>query len=365
MTPQYLQSQWGLNINNPANAALLLDPVSSTAVQQRFPNFALVNVNGTPTVPSVYAGFPASQPLEQALRAVPQWEGVSPWLGPPLGKGWYDSLQVKMTKRFSHGLQAAGNFTWAKGEVIGSASDSTYYLGGQAITGDIYNYADNKQLNQYVRPLATTITFTYTTPKIPAENKGMKVLSQVVHDWSLGAVATYQSGALLGIPPSLNNLCPELGRSAGGFTSSFCNNFQNYVPGQPLFNENPNCGCFDPQTAQILNPKAWSDNTTGQWGSTAPFLNNFRWQRHPTENASFARNFRIKEKYNFQFRAEFFNVFNRLFLSAPAVANPLVPITTATYAGNLYNTGGFGSMATLNGAGATPRSGQLIGRFTF
>ena len=126
MTPQFLQSQYGLNINNPTDAALLLDPLSSVAVQQRFPQFAkTVNINGTATEPAVYGGFPASQQLQQALRPVPQWDGVSPWLGPPIGKNWYDSLQVKMTKRFSHGLQAAGNFTWAKGEVIGAASDST------------------------------------------------------------------------------------------------------------------------------------------------------------------------------------------------------------------------------------------------
>jgi hypothetical protein len=365
MTPQFLQSQYGININNPSDAALLLDPVSSSAVQQRFPQFKMVPINGTLTVPSVYAGFPASQDLEQALRPVPQWNGISPWLGPSLGKDWYDSLQVKMTKRFSHGLQAAGNFTWAHGMVNGAASDSTYYLASQAVTGDIYNYADNRQLNQYVRPLVTTITFTYTTPKIPSDQKGMKVLSAVVHDWSLGGVATYQSGGLLGIPGSLNNICPELGRSAGGFTSSFCNNFQNYVPGQRLFNDNPNCGCFNPQTTQVLNPNAWSDNAPGQWGSTAPYLNNFRWQRQPVENASFARNFRIKERYNFQFRAEFFNVFNRLFLSAPSTANPLTPISTANYAGNVYNSSGFGSVGTLNGAGDSPRSGQLIGRFTF
>ena len=315
--------------------------------------------------PAVYGGFPASQQLQQALRPVPQWDGVSPWLGPPIGKNWYDSLQVKMTKRFSHGLQAAGNFTWAKGEVIGAASDSTFYLGSQAITGDIYNYANNKQLNQYVRPLTTTITFTYTTPGLHSDVKGMKVVSQFIRDWSLGGVATYQSGSLLGIPASLNNLCSELGRTAGGFTSNFCNNFQNYVPGQPLFNENPNCGCFNPQTTAILNPHAWTDNATGQWGNTAPFLNNFRWQRQPTENASFARNFRIKEKYQLQFRAEFFNVFNRLRLSAPSVGNPLTPISTATYAGNTYNSGGFGYIATLNGAGTAPRNGQLILRFMF
>ncbi len=162
----------------------------SSAVQARFPQFKLVPVNGTLTVPSVYQGFPAAQNLIQALRGVPQWGVLTPWLGPPMGKTWYDSMQVKVTKRFSHGLQAAGNFTWAKANVIGSASDSTFFLTGQAVTTDVYNFNDNKQVNQYVRPLALTITFSYTTPKFSATNFGMKVLSQVARDWQLGSRAS-------------------------------------------------------------------------------------------------------------------------------------------------------------------------------
>jgi hypothetical protein len=85
---------------------------------------------------------------------------------------------------------------------------------------------------------------------------------------------------------------------------------------------------------------------------------------------SFGRNFRVgKEgRYNLQIRAEFQNIFNRLFLSAPAdgivfgaATNPAIPIEKS---GGI-NTGGYGSVATINGAGDTPRSGQLVGRFTF
>jgi hypothetical protein len=82
---------------------------------------------------------------------------------------------------------------------------------------------------------------------------------------------------------------------------------------------------------------------------------------------SFARNFRVgKEgKYNLQIRGEFFNIFNRLYLSAPSLANPNTAITTTTYAGQVINNTGFGSIATLNGGGAQPRSGQAVVRFTF
>ena len=32
----------------------------------------------------------------------------------PLGNSWYDSLQTKLTKRFSHGLDATVNYTRSK-----------------------------------------------------------------------------------------------------------------------------------------------------------------------------------------------------------------------------------------------------------
>ncbi|HTA44927.1 MAG TPA: TonB-dependent receptor [Bryobacteraceae bacterium] len=365
LTPALLLSQFGIDFNNPNDRALLTQQVSSAAVQARFPQLKLVNVNGTPTVPSVYPGFPATQTLIQALKNVPQWGNVPPWLGPPLGKTWYDSMQVKVTKRYSSGLQAQGNFTWAKGLVIGSASDSTYFLTNQAATTDIYNYGVNKQLNQYVRPLAMTITFSYTTPKFSAASFAMKALSQATRDWQLSSVLRYQSGALIGLPASNNNLLAQLGRTSG----STGNNYWN-LTGQPLLKFDPNCGCFNPQTTGIFNLGAISDAPGGTWSTAAPYYNNIRWQRQPAESMAFARNFRLgpaERNYVLQIRAEFQNIFNRLFLSMPAVAltNPNLPIVSTTYAGNVLNSSGYGSIATLNGAGAQQRSGQIIVRFSF
>ncbi len=339
---------------------LAQDLMTDPRVQKRFPQYAIVNVNGVATIPSVYPGFPGGQSLTQALRPVPQWAGgVLPWMGPPLGRTWYDSMQVKVTKRYSHGLTAQGNFTWAKGLVDGASSDSTYFLAGGVAQNDIYNFLQNKQLNQYVAPLAMTITLNYTTPKFTASETGMKVLSQVVRDWQIGSVLRYQSGALIQVPASNNSLGTQLGR--GNQT------FQNTVAGQSPFLVDPNCGCFNPQTTQVLNPAAWIDAAPGQWGASAPFYNNYRWQRQPAESLSLARNFRVgKEgKYTLQLRIEFQNVFNRLFLSSPTATNPSTAITTTTYAGQTLNSGGFGSIATLNGAGDQPRSGQAVLRFQF
>ena len=70
----------GINVSNPAQLALLTQPISSPAVIAAFP--ALANPN------NVYPGFPSYEPLNQALRPVPQWVGVPPFLGPPLGDTW-------------------------------------------------------------------------------------------------------------------------------------------------------------------------------------------------------------------------------------------------------------------------------------
>jgi hypothetical protein len=89
---------------------------------------------------------------------------------------------------------------------------------------------------------------------------------------------------------------------------------------------------------------------------------------------SFGRNFRFgKEgRYNFFLRAEFQNIFNRLFLSPPQTGNqglapggsPATIFSPLTSSGGVL-TGGYGYINTVMGAGAQPRSGQLVGRFTF
>ncbi|MEO5923834.1 MAG: TonB-dependent receptor [Bryobacteraceae bacterium] len=363
LTPAMLAAQ-GIDMSSATDRALLTSQVGSAAVQARFPQFRTVSVNGTQTVPSVYAGFPAIQQLAQALRSTPQWGALNPQLGPPMGKTWYDSLQAKVTKRYSHGLTLDANLTWAHGMVIGSASDSTFFLGGQTTATDIYNFDNNKQLNQYVRPLASVLAVTYTTPRLDSSSSSMRMLSHVLKDWQIGAVLRYQSGALLANPTSLNLLTTQLVRAGGNFGLG-ATNFWNYTGQDRYTVTDPNCKCFDPQQAVVFSKAAWTDAPGGQWSTSAPYYNNFRWQRQPSENMNFGRNFRVKEGMTLFIRAEFTNVFNRTFLSQPSSANPNTPVATTTYVGQVINNTGFGSISTLNGAGSTPRAGTIVARFTF
>lgn len=89
---------------------------------------------------------------------------------------------------------------------------------------------------------------------------------------------------------------------------------------------------------------------------------------------NFQRNFRFVERYSFQIRIEFQNVFNRQQLPNPTglayaggvgAVSPLAPTYQLQPNGNYIS--GFGTFGNLsNGAQrGTPRSGQLIARFTF
>jgi hypothetical protein len=120
---------------------------------------------------------------------------------------------------------------------------------------------------------------------------------------------------------------------------------------------NPNWGCFNPQAQTVLKPAAWTDPAPGQWGTAAPFYNNVRWQRQPAESLSFGRNFRFgrEGRNNFFVRAEFQNIFNRLFLSTPQTGNQggggLATILTPVTVANGVNTAGYGYVNTVAGPG--------------
>ncbi len=378
LTPQMVAAA-GLNPANPNDLALLNTPISSPLVQQRFPNLQLVpNAAGTLTVPSVYPGFPATQNLGQTLRPEPQWNGIPPFLGPPLGDTWYDALQMKVTKRFSHGLSANYAFTWQKELIDGASNDTSYLVSAYPRINDVFNYRQNKELNPFSQPLVSVISANYTTPKLHGDSKGVKAFSWLVRDWTYGALLTYASGQLLQVPESNNNFLSELQRGGsnnpalwgGGST------YYNMVPGQPLFLVNPNSH-FDPTTTLALNPKAWQDAAPGQFGVSAPFYNSYRWQRQPQESMNFGRIFPLRKenRVTLAIRFEMYNVFNRVFYSNPGMGfltfltdNPGFP----TFHGNPYSSGasgalssGFGYVPSLNGGGDQPRYGQIVARITW
>src|SRR5262249_1824486 len=69
-----------------------------------------------------YSGYPTSGSLRSTLVPFPQYNGISP-ANAPLGYSWYDSLQISVTQRLTHGLTLSSNFTYAKTQSATSSLD--------------------------------------------------------------------------------------------------------------------------------------------------------------------------------------------------------------------------------------------------
>ena len=312
---------FGLDINNAANRTLLTSTLGSPMVQAA-------------GFKAPYAGFPTTLTLAQALRPYPQF-GTVPVLWAPLGKEWYDSLQMKLTKRYSHGLAVTSSFTWSKNLALGSDAGAT---------NNVYNLQNDKSISTFDMPLVLAVGFNYRIPA-PVTNH---MLKSALSDWTFGGIVRYASGLPIPVPASQNALS----------SLTFQNTLANRVPGQPLFLKNLNCGCIDPNQDFVLNPNAWSQPAAGQWGTAAAFYSDYRYQRRPEEQISLGRTFRIREHLSFQLRGEFFNIFNRVEMNNPTATNSLA---TPTRTPQGQPTSGFGYISTAS-TFSGPRNGQLVGR---
>lgn len=293
-----------------------------------------------------YAGFPDSGTVLQSLRPYPQFSGIGQ-IWAPLGDSWYDALQLKLTRRFSHGLTATASYAYSK------ALDST------TNAGSLYDRGSFKGLSATSFPNVFSLSVDYTVPAFGFV-KTNKVARLLLSDWRLGTIDTWQSAPLLAAPGSNNGIGGYL---ATGYTR------QVRVPGVPLYLKDINCGCIDPTKETILNPAAWQDQAPGVPGSNVVYYNDFRGQRRPVISGGLGKLFVIRERMSFSIRAEFFNLLNQnLSVADPGTGSPATPPTRS----NGLLTGGFGFLNYLgiasnsvNSSLPTPRTGQLVARFQF
>jgi hypothetical protein len=322
---------FGLDIHKAADRTMLTSRMDSPAV---------IATGFKPP----YAAFPMSSTLAQALRPYPQFGGLGT-LWAPVGNNWYDSLQVKITKRYSHGLNFTVAYTWSKTLTTVEGHD-----GAAVPVNDLFNRRNQKTLSYLDQPHVFVAGFNYEVPKAGAN----PWISRITGGWTVGGILRYGSGFPIRIPGSNNALSSLLQRGT----------FANRVPGEPLFLKDLNCHCIDPNKEFVLNPKAWSDPAPGEWGYSAVYYDDYRGQRRPSEQLSLGRIFRITERVQASVRAEFFNVFNRTYMVDPDSGNFQA---TQSVAANGRVISGFGRINT----GATtaqdfmPRSGQVVLRLQF
>ncbi len=286
-------------------------------------------------VTAPYPGFTGS--VAQALRPYPMFLNITDNTQ-NTGHSRYESLQLRAQKYLSNGLTFLVSYTYS--QTITDSVDQFTTFGATPLNQ--YNpKAEARILGGTpfgnTNPRFLTIATTYELPIGPGKQflSGGGALGRVVGGWGTSAVLGYYAGNFLPI--------------TGGSQQPMFNG-----PARPniVYGVNQlvhNGGKFNPYADLYLNANAFSDPGQFAIGDAAPVLN-ARGFPNFNENISIIKNTKLYETLNMQFRAEFFNAFNRVVFSDPDTN------------WNDRVTGGFGK---VTGQFNTPRQIQFALRFDF
>jgi hypothetical protein len=322
--PYGYAQQWNADIQQQFGNGFLIDiayggskgthlPIDSPNLDQLPSQYLSLGNALLQSVPNPYYGLintvgsPLSQPTvtrEQLLLPYPQYTGVS-YAGEGVGNSTYESLQVKAEKRFAGGNSILVAYTHAK--LISDTDTITSWLEGGG-TGGIQNWNNlnnEKSLASFDVPDRLVVSYVLDVPV----GKGRRYMSKsnrftdaAVGGWGIEGVTTIQEGFPLHIGVNSSNLNAY---NSGGQRP-------NVVPGctsasfQSTINEYFNTACFT-QPA----PFTFGDESRNDPVLRAPGQANWDFSAFK----SFALS--PEGKARLQFRAEFFNIFNRVQFGYP------------------------------------------------
>ena len=218
----------------------------------------------------------------------------------------YNSLQVKLQHRESHGLQALVSYTYSK---------FLQFNQSPALGGNIgYEYA----LSPYDVPQNLALSGSYALPFKRASSYGRGadgLLNGALGGWQLQSIIVLRSG----VP----------------YTPVISTDVANTGVGSQRPNLNPNGG--SPGFRRSL--AHWFDNTRyvlpAQYTYGTVGANTLRSDMHRQYDASIFKNFSMPHHSLLQFRAEFFNISNTTSFSAPGASitssASTAPVNTSTY----------------------------------
>jgi hypothetical protein len=247
----------------------------------------------------------------------------------------YHSLQLSAERRLSTGLTILGSYTWSK-----SIDDLPP---GAGVTGfDTYSARpwDDPLRHQFDRgPSEFDHTHRFVVSyvwKLPALASSHGLVRYALGNWQLTGLVQAQTGRPITILSGVNNSGTGIGQDRANLVGA------PYGAGVCAGNTKP---CQD-----WLNLASFVANPAGTFGNLGK--GSLRFPGIYTWDMAFTKNFPFTERISLQFRAEFFNIFNRVNFDE----------TTAT--GNFAKLSSKGNFGALQQA-ADPRIGQLALKLFF
>ena len=316
-TPQHPKrsyvEQWGLNIQQelPGDMMAQIGFAGSHGVDIAYREDDINTVQPIARLGGGIYEFPSLSNNISASTANPRLNTnvgqISAML--PTGYSKYSALQAGLTKRLSHRLQLQASYTWAKSTDDGSSS--TF---GDTFANSVSSlpyFAPDRRVAVSDFNIGQNFVFNYLL-LLPDAPKSFGAAGWVISGWQYGGIFQASSG----LPIS-----PLVSGDPLGLRSSDTFGFPNFNYGtgcKPVSKQNKvhyiNGACYSyPAESASYNPYLGS---AGRNSINGPGLENV--------DMSFVKNNRIPrfgESVNIQFRAELFNIINRVNYANPLKAS--------------------------------------------
>ncbi|MEJ2009424.1 MAG: carboxypeptidase-like regulatory domain-containing protein [Acidobacteriota bacterium] len=151
----------------------------------------------------------------QLLSPHPQFSGIG-GPNPPWANSHYNALQIRVEKKFSHGLQVLANYTWEKTMDDASVSGSnTTWLGGTAPTPqDPNDNAQEYSISEYNVPQVLTFSYVYQLPFGKGKHWGSgwnRLEDAILGGWQTQGLWRFDTGQPLEITSNSNTPLPSYG----------------------------------------------------------------------------------------------------------------------------------------------------------
>jgi len=231
-----------------------------------------------------------------------------------IAKSNYNSLQVSLEKRFSHGLQMQFAYTWSKSFDLASSFEGEL---------NPLDFNSTYSLSQFDARHRVVLSYFYELPI----RKYSGFAGKILNGWDISGIYTYQTGFPIRISSQADN--------------ELMNSFFFELPGQPdqlsaFHKVDPKKDATGYGTGYWFNPDSFTDNASddtqplcsdikvfncfqpslfGRIGNAkrticcGPPINNLDFALHKVTP--------FTERVNMEFRAELFNVFNHTQFTNP------------------------------------------------
>jgi hypothetical protein len=280
------------------------------------------------------------------------------------GADLYNALQVTFQKRTGNGLTLMVNYTLSRYFTNTESGFSTFSAEGLNPQNPNAEWAVGSADQTHVLTIATVYELPFGSGKRFLSNKG-RLVNNLVGGWKISAVQWYESG-----PPVFLESCGDQFDCDPLIGNIFVANRPNYTTNNFGVNWNnyyKSLGQTNP--VPVLNTAAFQ--FPGDWTiGTAPVYNSaIRYPWYLDEDMAFTKRIFFTERFNMDFTAQFFNIFNRNLLSTGPGGGLNGNCWSGGSNGNTQATGSFGILGTTNPAnscqGNAPRTGQLAVQFNF